>query len=251
MQEHEGMGLVWTSKMNSRLRLRPDLNECLLEDRVLPAIANFGTVILTTSGLILIIPFPGANTSGAGSLGSSGPSGGTASSVSGVMVPTSLYITGSGGISSLKPGNITGVPSLAGGITGAGGVSITIQVGSGSDTSDGPTAGGATNIVVGRATVADPTGRPTVTFIGGPLSSSSTPALAAGQTQDTAPVPPPTPTGVGAEATSPSTSSSGMNGPNPQMGAPTLGPFNSNRGGMGSPLPGSLVPITPMLPGNN
>jgi hypothetical protein len=38
--------------------------------------------------------------------------------------------------------------------------------------------------------------------------------------------------------------------PNPQLGAPTLGPFNSNRG-MGSPLPGSIVPVTPMLPGNN
>ena len=54
-------------------------------------------------------------------------------------MPTSLYITGTQGISSLKPGNITGVPSLAGGAAAAGGVSLSIQVGSGADTGDGPT----------------------------------------------------------------------------------------------------------------
>ena len=40
--------------------------------------------------------------------------------------------------------------------------------------------------------------------------------------------------------------------PNPQAGAPTLGPFNLNRsGGMANPIPGSLVPVSPMMPGNN
>jgi hypothetical protein len=37
---------------------------------------------------------------------------------------------------------------------------------------------------------------------------------------------------------------------NPQLGAPRLGPFNNPRG-MSSSMPGSLVPVTPMLPGNN
>ena len=37
---------------------------------------------------------------------------------------------------------------------------------------------------------------------------------------------------------------------NPQLGAPRLGPFNAPRG-MSSSMPGSLVPVTPMLPGNN
>jgi hypothetical protein len=39
--------------------------------------------------------------------------------------------------------------------------------------------------------------------------------------------------------------------PNPQMGAPMLGPSSMNRGGMVNPIPGSLVPVSPMLPGNN
>jgi hypothetical protein len=224
------------------------LLECNLEERILPAIANLGIIILTTSGYSLIIPFPGANSSAAGSLGSSGPSGGTATPVSGVAIPTSLYITGVGGISSLKPGNITGVPSLAGVAGAAGGVAVTIQVGSGADTTDTPTAGGATSNVVGRATVADPTQRTTSTLIGGPLAASSTTPVTPGTTPpDTAPFPAPLPLGVvNQSATSISTGPM----PNPQLGAPTLGPFNGARG-LGSPLPGSIVPVTPMLPGNN
>ena len=207
--------------MNSRLSLRPDLNECVLEDRLLPVIANFGTILLTQSGLTFLIPFPGANTSAAGSLGSSGPSGGSSSSVSGVPVPTSLYVTGTAGISSLRPGNITGVPSLAAGVAGPGGISVTIQVGSGADTSDGPTAGGATNNVVGRATVADPTQRPAYALIGGPLASSSTTTDSTTQTyQDNAPVPPPTPLGVvNQQGTSTGMSNGGSSMPNPQLGS--------------------------------
>jgi hypothetical protein len=41
-----------------------------------------------------------------------------------------------------------------------------------------------------------------------------------------------------------------MYAPNPQLGAPTLGPFNRARS-MSSPLPGSMVPVNPLLPGNN
>jgi hypothetical protein len=248
--------------MNDRLSFRPNLVDCILEQRVAPAIANLATVILTTNGLILIEAFPGANSSGAGSLGASSSGGGTASSVSGAAVPTSLYITGTGGISSLKPGNITGVPSLAGGATGASGISLSIQIGSGADTSDGPTisvsAGGTTNNVVGLATVADPTANPTITVIGGNSNGSGSPVLPPGQSyRDNAPVqstmgststlPPPTMNGTGGSG------SMGGNqyAPNPQMGAPTLGPSGLNRGGMINPIQGSLVPVTPMLPGNN
>src|SRR5271156_1107703 len=147
--------------MNNRLMFRPNLVECILEERVAPAISNLAIMILTTNGLVLIEAFPGANSSGAGSLGASSSGGGSASSVSGVAVPTSLYITGTGGISSLKPGNITGVPSLAGGATGASGIGLTIQVGSGSDESGGPT--NSTSVSVSSATVADPTANPTIT----------------------------------------------------------------------------------------
>ncbi len=235
--------------MNSPLMFRPDLRECVLEERALMAIANFGIVILTTNGLSLVTPFPGANSSGA----ASGPSATSAAGVSGTPVPTSLYVTGTGGISSLKPGNITGVPSLAGGVTGAAGAAGTIQIGSGADTDDGPaikiSAGGATNNVVGLFSVADPTARPTFTTIGGATATSSSPVLPPGQSyRDTAPVAPPSPMGVMNQSGMNSTSSSSSSGPNPQLGAPRLGPFSR---GMGGVMPGSLVPVTPMLPGNN
>ena len=241
---------------DTRLIFRPDLNDCILEERVLLAVNNLGIIIMTTSGLALITPFPGANASGAGSLGSNGSGGGSASSVSGQPIPTSFYITGNGGLSSLKPGNITGLPSLAAAAGGAA-AGNTIQVGSGADTAGGPTLnisnGGATNNVVGLFTVADPTGRPTSTVIGGTSPTSSSAVLPPGQSyRDSAPVPPPTPMGVMNQSSmgSGSTNSGGSFAPNPQLGAPRLGPFNSTRG-MGSPLPGSLVPVTPMLPGNN
>jgi hypothetical protein len=238
--------------MTNRLAFRPNLVDCILEERVAPAIANLATIILTTTGLTLIEAFPGANSSGAGSVGSNSGSS-SAASVSGVATPTSLYITGSQGISSLKPGNITGVPSLAAGAAGAAGVSLSIQVGSGSDTGDAPTNGGATNNVVGRSTVADPTANPTMTTIGGALSGSSSPVLPPGQSyHDNAPVQPAGPmTTVPQSATSGPAMATDPYAPNPQAGAPTLGPFNMNRsGGMANPIPGALMPLTPMMPGN-
>jgi hypothetical protein len=179
--------------------------------------------------------------------------------VSGVAVPTSLYITGTGGISSLKPGNITGVPSLAGGATGQGGSGLSIQVGSGADTAGGPTnsvsAGGATNNTVGLASVADPTTNPIITVIGGNASSGSgSPILPPGQSyRDSAPVNP-----AGTNSSTPNSSMNGTGGmggnsysPDPTLGAPKLGPSGSNRGGMINPIPGSLVPVSPMMPGMN
>ena len=244
--------------MNNRLTFRPNLVDCLLEERVAPAIANLATIILTTSGLTLIEAFPGANNSGAGSLGASSSGGGSAASVSGAAVPTSLYITGTGGISSLRPGNITGVPSLAAGATTAtSGITLSIQVGSGADTAGGPTVqvsnGGATNNVVGLSTVADPTSNPLMTIIGGTSSGSGSPVLPPGQSyRDNAPVQPTGPLStVPQSATSGPAMSTDPYAPNPQMGAPRLGPFNGNRGGMVNPIPGSLVPLAPMFPGNN
>src|SRR4051794_10373733 len=105
--------------MNSHLVFRPDLTDCILEDRSLLATPNLGILILTQSGYALITPFPGANSSAAGSLGGSGGSSGSANGVSGVPIPTSLFVTGSGGISSLRPGNITGISSLNGGTAGS------------------------------------------------------------------------------------------------------------------------------------
>jgi hypothetical protein len=245
--------------MNDRLMFRPNLNDCILEDRALMA-TNLGIIVLTTSGLTLLTPFPGANSSGAGSLGSNGGGGGSASSVSGLPIPTSFYITGSGGFSSFRPGNITGLSSLAASSSSQSAtvLSLSIQVGSGADTPGGPTVSfnpvGATNVVVSRATVADPLTPSQFTFIGGPSTSTNSPVLPPGQTyRDSAPVPPPAPMGI---VNQPATGTGSMNsgglpgGLNPQLGAPRLGPFNSVRG-MNSAMPGSLVPVTPLLPGNN
>ncbi len=46
--------------MKPRRRFRPDLGECVLEDRLPPAISNLGVIVLTTGGYMLLIPFPGA-----------------------------------------------------------------------------------------------------------------------------------------------------------------------------------------------
>jgi hypothetical protein len=242
--------------MNNRLAFRPNLVDCILEERISPAIANIGIFVLTTSGFSLIIPFPGANVSAAGSLGSSGPSGGSASSVSGVPVPTSLYITGQNGISSLRPGNITGVPSLAGAVGGVGGPGGSIQVGSGADDANGSTGNGTglplANPVSGAFSfTGDPTPIPTITIIGGATSGSSSPVLPPGQSyRDSAPVGPAATPGVLPPAPPTNMGTGSSFSPNPQLGAPTLGPF-ARPSGFGAPLPGSMMPVSPGMPGNN
>jgi hypothetical protein len=125
--------------MKAPRNYRPDLRACELEDRLLPVIANLGVIALTTSGLSLVTPFPGAVGSASGSPGSGGGSTGTAASVSGAAIPTSLYITGRNGISTFAPGNITGNPAIGGATTGpASGPGGTIQVGSGADDASAP-----------------------------------------------------------------------------------------------------------------
>jgi hypothetical protein len=102
--------------MNALRKFHPDLQACELEDRLLPVIANVGVIVLTTGGYVLMTPNPG------------GSPGGSA-------IPTSFSITGSGGISSMQPGNFAGIPGLA--TTAASGssgsIGATINVGSGAN----------------------------------------------------------------------------------------------------------------------
>jgi hypothetical protein len=75
--------------MINRLVFRPNLVDCILEERIAPAIANLASIILTTGGFTLIESFPGTSTSGQASAVST-----SAASVSGVATPTSFYVTG-------------------------------------------------------------------------------------------------------------------------------------------------------------
>jgi hypothetical protein len=109
--------------MKALLKFRPDLYACELEDRLVPAGPNLDVMVLTTSGYVLMTPFPGAAYPG-------GPTGGTA-------IPTSLVMTGSGGISSMQPGTIPGLPATA--TPGSnGGTGATITVGSGANDASAP-----------------------------------------------------------------------------------------------------------------
>ena len=65
----------------------------------------------------------------------------------------------------MRPGNLTGLPSLGGGATAASAFSTSIQVGSGADTPDAP--GSSSSNLVTRNTVADPLTPTTFSAIGG------------------------------------------------------------------------------------
>ena len=84
--------------MNPHRKFHPELQACELEDRLVPVISNLGTIVLTTGGYVLLNPFPGASST-------------PGSSSSGTAIPTSFSMTGSGGISSVQPGNSTGIQS--------------------------------------------------------------------------------------------------------------------------------------------
>jgi hypothetical protein len=237
--------------MKRRWDLKPNLLDCVLEERVAPAIANLGVIVLTTSGYALVTPFPGASNSTTGSLGSNGPSGGTAASVSGVAVPSSFYITGNRGMSSFAPGNFTGNPTVGAAIGGAAALSVTIQVGSGSDQ-----AGAAPATTVNRIPIGDNGNRAAVlAHIGQPATGSGGPVLPPGESyrNPTAPVPSLPPLGVVLPA-SPAGPTNGAMVPanplNPQAGAPSHLPATGPR--MTSPLPGGLgVPNGLLPPGPN
>ena len=239
--------------MKRQWQLKPNLLDCMLEERISPAATNLGLIVLTTSGLALVTPFPGASNSAAGSLGANSGPGSTAASVSGAAMPTSFYITGSRGISSFTPGNFTGNPSVGGAAVGSsGGVSLTIQVGSGADEAGGPvsTPTAARSVVGGSATDA-----PSVlAYIGQPSSSgSNAPVLPEGESYraPTAPVPSLPPMGVVIPGSPMGSGSSGtMPGANPMMpqpGSPVRLPGPS--GSMTNPLPGGLGVGSSLLPG--
>jgi hypothetical protein len=231
----------------------------MLEERWVPAIANLGFIAPTTNGLVLLIPFPGANSSAGGSLGASGPGGGTAASVSGAPIPGGFFITGVGGISSMAPGNLTGVPSFLGGTNAQGNSAGSIQVGSGADSADAFTGGSSTTALVSRNVVADPFTRPLFTTIGGASTgSSAVDVLPPGQSyRDTAPVPAAAPltTIYASSPTSTTPSSSGTFITNPyapttQVGSPGMGPAPVSSLTT-SPLGGARIQGPATMPGIN
>ena len=109
--------------MKALLKYRPDLRDCELEDRLVPAILDLGATVLTTGGYVLLLsPFPVIAADPFGESG--GP---------GFLTPSAM--SGSAGVSGLLPGNSTGVPGL---VTTAptgsnGGAAVTIVVGSGAN----------------------------------------------------------------------------------------------------------------------
>jgi hypothetical protein len=128
--------------MNPLRKFHFDLQACELEDRLLPVIANLGVIVLTTGGYVLMIPYPGA----------------------------------AGGISSMQPGNITGIPGLAGtGTSLSSGIAgPTINVGSGANDANAPSIPLVTrNTIANDAVVPRPQiGRP---------SGDGSPVLPVGQ----------------------------------------------------------------------
>jgi hypothetical protein len=165
-------------------------------------------------------------------------------------MPTSFYITGSRGISSFTPGNFTGNPVVGGAGATGGGVSVTIEVGSGADVAGAPvsTPTAARNLVGGSGTDA-----PSIlAYIGQPTSSSNAPVLPEGESYraPTAPVPALPPMGVviPGSPTGPSSGAS-MPGSNPLAPQPG-GPVRVPGGPMSNPLPGGFgVGSGSLLPG--
>ncbi len=129
-----------------------DLQDCQLEDRLLPVISNLGVIVLTTGGYVLMIP------------------------AAGTAIPTSFFMTGSGGISSIQPGDSSGIPGLAatGTAGSSGSTSATVIVGSGAN--DGTAA---SIPLVTRNTIANDALNP-APRIGSP-SGDRSPVLAVGQ----------------------------------------------------------------------
>ena len=179
--------------LSTRRRMLPiDVSDCVLEMRLAPVISNLGVIVLTTAGYVLVVPFPGASASPASMGGGFGASAGGAS---GMPINTAFYILGSGGISSLQPGNTIGVTSPGAsaptGSTGSPG--LTINVGSGANN-----AAALSIPLVTRNTIAnDLPNRPP--SIGGPPHGYRSAVIATERGQGTTPAlptpPPPPPTG--------------------------------------------------------
>jgi hypothetical protein len=203
--------------MKRSWELKPNLVECLLEERIAPAIANLGVIAQTTSGLALIIPFPGAIS--LSMLGGSGAAT-SASSVSGTPMPSGFYMTARG-VSTFVPGNISGNSAVAGSATATSGPSGTIQVGSGADDA-GAFSSPNTTASSRNAPGDNGTTAPTLAYIGTVSSTSSSvaPASQGSQATQTAPVPALPPLGVVIPGSPSSTNGNPTNLMDPQSGAP-------------------------------
>jgi hypothetical protein len=109
--------------MKVLLKYRPDLRDCELEDHLVPANPNIGTIVLTTGGYVLLLsPFP---VFAADPIGASGGPG----------FLTASAMSGSAGVSGLLPANSAALRSLVTAApTGSNGrAAVTIIVGSGAD----------------------------------------------------------------------------------------------------------------------
>jgi len=158
----------------------------------------------------------------------------------------------------MRPGNLTGISSFAGGATSANGVSVTIEIGSGANSAQ--SNGGAPTSAVSLNTVGGGTAPSTLATIGTtPSSSLSSPTIASSQDyRYVAPPPPPPSSGTmipGPSASTMPNSSVGTGIANPyaptlQAGGISSGPFTAGRG-VASPLPGSLTTGSSLIPGNN
>ena len=207
--------------------LKPDLLDCMLEERIVPAgpMNNLGIIIQTTSGLMLVTPFPGAINLAAMA---GGASGSVAPSVSGTPFPTGIYLTGTRGISSMMPGNMTGNPAVMGVVGASGGASETIEVGSGADEASGGGGGASTTPAMSRTNPAyGGAATAIMAYIGTPGQNSSGMTTANnGQVQTTAPVPALPPMGTSIPGT-PGSQGQSDPGPaqkpmGPQLGAPRM-----------------------------
>jgi hypothetical protein len=114
--------------MKARWTYRPDLRDCELEDRLVPATPSLGATVLTTGGYALLLsPFPVIASSPFGASGTPG-------------FLTQSVMTGSVGSPGVPPGNGT---SASGPVTTAptgsnGGAAVTIVIGSGADDASAP-----------------------------------------------------------------------------------------------------------------
>jgi hypothetical protein len=158
--------------MKALLKLRPERHASELEERLVPAGPNLGVIVLTTGGYVLMTPFGGPVYPG-------GP-------LVNAAIPTSFVLTGSGGISSMQPGSIAGLPATApSGSNGGGGATIT----GGSEAND---ARAASISLVTRNTIANDALNPAPRI--GRDSGDRSPVLPAGQVYrggfpETAPAP--------------------------------------------------------------
>jgi hypothetical protein len=113
--------------MKALLKYRPDLWECELEDRLVPASPDLGTFVLTPVGYVVVSHFPGLAASVANTQGDA-------------ALLATVALLASGSLSSVQPGTTFGLPGLdALALAGANaGAAVPIIVGSGANDASAP-----------------------------------------------------------------------------------------------------------------